>query len=54
MYEFTCFQYTSLILYHDQEQKQLAEETLKEEEKKKSALIVTKILPATKFYDAEE
>lgn len=41
-------------MYHDQEQKELAEKTLKEEEKKKSAYIVTKILPATKFYDAEE
>lgn len=50
----TSKQYTSLIMYHDQEQKELAEKTLKEEEKKKSAYIVTKILPATKFYDAED
>jgi peptide methionine sulfoxide reductase MsrA len=41
-------------LYHDQEQKELAERTLKVEEKKKSTHIVTKILPAAKFYDAEE
>jgi Peptide methionine sulfoxide reductase len=41
-------------MYHDQEQKKLAEKTLKEEEKKKSAHIVTKILPAAQFYDAEE
>jgi len=50
----TSKQYTSLIMYHDQEQKELAEKTLKEEEKKKSTYIVTKILPATKFYDAED
>jgi peptide methionine sulfoxide reductase MsrA len=41
-------------MYHDQEQKELAEETLKEEGKKKSTHIVTKILPAAEFYDAEE
>jgi peptide methionine sulfoxide reductase MsrA len=41
-------------LYHDQEQKELAEKTLKEEEKNKSTYIVTKILPAKEFYDAEE
>ena len=40
-------------MYHDQEQKELAEKTLKEEEEKKSN-IVTKILPAAHFYDAEE
>lgn len=50
----TSKQYTSLIMYHNQEQKELAEKTLKEEEKNKSAYIVTKILPATKFYDAED
>jgi len=50
----TSKQYTSLIMYHDQEQKELAEKTLKEEEKKKSTYIVTKILPATQFYDAED
>ena len=41
-------------MYHDQEQKELAEKTLEEEEKKKSTNIVTKILPAAHFYDAEE
>lgn len=41
-------------MYHDQEQKELAEETLKEEGKKKSTHIVTKILPAAEFYDAED
>ncbi|XP_069688067.1 peptide methionine sulfoxide reductase-like isoform X2 [Periplaneta americana] len=47
-------QYTSLILYHDQEQKALAEGTLKEEEKKKSSYIVTKVMQAQEFYDAED
>lgn len=51
---FTFWQYTSLIMYHDQEQKELAEKTLKEEEEKKSGYIVTKILPAKEFYDAEK
>ncbi|PSN48523.1 Peptide methionine sulfoxide reductase [Blattella germanica] len=50
----TSKQYTSLIMYHDEEQKQLAEKTLKEEEKKKNSYIVTKILPAKEFYDAED
>lgn len=44
----------SIIFYHDQEQKELAEETLREEAKKYSDPILTKILPATTFYDAEE
>jgi peptide methionine sulfoxide reductase MsrA len=52
--ELIFLQYTSLIFCHDQEQKELAEKTLKEEEKKTSTYIVTKILPAKEFYDAEE
>jgi peptide methionine sulfoxide reductase MsrA len=47
-------QYASIIFYHDDEQKKLAEETLKEEAKKFSDPILTKILPATTFHDAEE
>ncbi|XP_023711728.1 peptide methionine sulfoxide reductase isoform X2 [Cryptotermes secundus] len=50
----TSKQYTSLIMHHDQDQKELAEKTLKEEEEKKSGYIVTKILPAKEFYDAED
>ncbi|KAJ9575902.1 hypothetical protein L9F63_007214 [Diploptera punctata] len=50
----TSKQYTSLIMYHDEEQKELAEKTLKEEEKKKSSYIVTKVIPAKEFYDAED
>jgi peptide-methionine (S)-S-oxide reductase len=44
----------SIIFYHDQEQKMLAEKTLKEEAKKHSDPVLTTILPATTFYDAEE
>jgi peptide methionine sulfoxide reductase MsrA len=47
-------QYASIIFYHDGEQKKLAEETLKEEAKKYSDPVLTKILPATTFHDAEE
>jgi peptide methionine sulfoxide reductase MsrA len=47
-------QYASIIFYHDDEQKKLAEETSKEEAKKFSDPILTKILPATTFHDAEE
>lgn len=46
-------QYTSLIFYHDEEQKKFAEESFKKQEKLLGSLI-TEILPATTFYDAEE
>ena len=47
-------QYMSAIFYHNDEQKRLAEETMKEEQKQLSQQIVTKIKPAETFYDAEE
>jgi peptide-methionine (S)-S-oxide reductase len=47
-------QYASIIFYHDEEQKNLAAETLTEEAKKHSDPILTKILSATTFHDAEE
>ncbi|XP_069688065.1 peptide methionine sulfoxide reductase isoform X2 [Periplaneta americana] len=50
----TTLQYTSIIFYHDNEQKCLAEKTLAEEARKKKDPIVTKILPATTFHDAED
>lgn len=50
----TTKQYTSLIFYHDDEQKKLAEETLKEQEGKHKSPIVTQILPAGTFWDAED
>jgi peptide methionine sulfoxide reductase msrA/msrB len=48
--------YTTAIFYHNEEQKQLAEESKKalENSKKFNKPIVTKILPATEFYKAEE
>jgi peptide methionine sulfoxide reductase msrA/msrB len=49
-------QYRSVIFYHDEEQKRLAEESRLELEKsgRFAKPIVTEILPFTKFYPAEE
>lgn len=47
-------QYMSAIFYHDDEQKKDAELTKKEQQKKVKSPIVTKILPAKTFYDAEK
>lgn len=47
-------QYTSLIFYHDNEQKKIAEDSFKEQEKIFSQSLVTEILEASTFYDAEE
>lgn len=47
-------QYQSVIFYHDDEQKQLAEETMVDAQKQRSRKIVTKIVPFEKFYDAED
>jgi peptide methionine sulfoxide reductase msrA/msrB len=49
-------QYRGVIFYHDAEQKRLAEESKKELEKsgKFQKPIVTEILPATRFYRAED
>lgn len=46
-------QYMSAIFYHDEEQRQSAEATMKEHQQKVSRPIATKILPAKTFYDAE-
>ncbi|SDX73163.1 peptide-methionine (R)-S-oxide reductase MsrB [Salimicrobium album] len=50
------FSYTTAIYYHDEEQKQLAEESKRELEAsgKFRNPIVTPILPASKFYEAEK
>jgi peptide methionine sulfoxide reductase msrA/msrB len=50
------YQYTTAIFYHDHEQKEIAEKSKKEMEKsgKFNKPISTEILPATKFYVAEE
>jgi peptide-methionine (S)-S-oxide reductase len=49
-------QYRSIILYHDDEQKSIAEQVIKEitEEKLWDAPIVTKVEPFTAFYEAED
>lgn len=47
-------QYMSAVFYHDNHQKELAEETKLLHQKKKMRQIVTKILPAKTFYNAEE
>jgi len=43
----------SAIFYHDEEQKREAEMTKQEHQKKVKSPVVTKILPAQAFYDAE-
>ena len=48
-------QYCSLILYHTEEQRLIAEASLAAEtEKRSNEEIATNILPATTFYPAEE
>ncbi|CAG2101072.1 unnamed protein product [Medioppia subpectinata] len=47
-------QYMSAIFYHNSEQKQLAEESMKEAQKKLTQPIQTKILPLDVFYEAED
>ncbi|KAK9881616.1 hypothetical protein WA026_016488 [Henosepilachna vigintioctopunctata] len=52
----TCVkkQYMSLILYHDEDQKRMAEISLKKEAHKRNENLTTTILPAGKFYPAED
>lgn len=47
-------QYKSAIWYHDEEQRQLAEQKKKEVTRLRGTNVVTEILPATTWYDAEE
>jgi len=47
-------QYMSAIFYHDDEQKAKAEETMKEAQQKARGKITTQILPADKFWEAED
>lgn len=48
-------QYRSLILYHTDEQRVIAEKSaMEEEEKRPNEEITTKIMPAGTFYPAEE
>lgn len=48
-----CSQYMSVIFYHNEKQRTLAESTLQEQQKVKCKTITTKILPARPFYEAE-
>lgn len=48
------FQYASAIFYHDNEQKALAEKTMKEQQSKTPSTIVTRVESAKEFYNAEE
>lgn len=47
-------QYRSVIFYHDEEQKQLAEASKENVQKRLNREIVTEIVPAATFYRAEE
>ena len=47
-------QYKSIIFYHDEQQRKLAEQTKNEQEKKLKKKIATEIRPAGEFYLAEE
>lgn len=47
-------QYRSAIFYHDEEQKNIAEESKKHRQENLSTKIQTEIVPATEFYSAEE
>jgi len=47
-------QYMSLILYHDEEQKRIAELDIKVEAGKRNEKLITEIAPAGPFYPAED
>jgi len=47
-------QYRSAIFYHNEEQKQIAEESRDNQQKKYDKKITTEINPATEFYSAED
>lgn len=47
-------QYMSAIFYHDEEQKKLANESMKMQQNNFNKPITTKILPLEKFYEAED
>lgn len=48
------FQYMSLILYHNEEQRLLAEKSREQEQKQRGEVFVTEIKKFTRFYPAEE
>lgn len=44
----------SLILYHDEEQRLLAEKSRDQEQRKRGGVFITEIKKFTQFYPAEE
>ncbi|MBN1658632.1 MAG: peptide-methionine (S)-S-oxide reductase [Anaerolineae bacterium] len=47
-------QYASIIFYHDEEQKRLAEETMAREAERRGRSLYTEIVPYERFWPAEE
>ncbi|BDC17234.1 peptide-methionine (S)-S-oxide reductase MsrA [Acidianus sp. HS-5] len=47
-------QYRSIILYHNDEQRKIAEEMVKEVAKKLGKKVVTEVVPFNAFYEAED
>jgi len=47
-------QYRSIILYHSEDQRRLAEEVIREVEGKLGRRVVTEVVPFTLFYEAED
>ncbi|ARM75579.1 peptide-methionine (S)-S-oxide reductase MsrA [Acidianus manzaensis] len=47
-------QYRSIILYHNEEQRKIAEEMIKEVEKELGKKVVTELKPFEAFYEAED
>lgn len=48
-------QYASIIFYHNDEQKKIAEKSREDEQKiRKNETIITTVVPASEFYSAEE
>lgn len=46
-------QYRSIVLYHDEEQRQIAEQVLAEQQGQWNAPVVTELVPLERFYPAE-
>ncbi|HSJ55628.1 MAG TPA: peptide-methionine (S)-S-oxide reductase, partial [Anaerolineae bacterium] len=47
-------QYASIIFYHDEEQKRLAEETMAREAERRGRSLYTEIVPYERFWPAED
>jgi peptide-methionine (S)-S-oxide reductase len=48
------FQYRSIILYHNEEQRKIAEEVIMEVENELGKKVVTEVVPFEAFYEAED